>query len=432
MSCFVIAAAIGLRRPYSYIRFLVHLIRVKVNYFRVLRRIRQDAGCRKIRILFLVHNSSKWKAQSLYESLAADDRYEPLMAVTCFKDKEDGGASGEKNLNEVINFFEGFGNKCVKAYDLEREEGVDLAIYKPDVVFYQESWLVHPIHNLERVSRFALCCYIPYSVEFVEIKVPSDRFDIMNVENIHYMPYFQLLMFLNFTWSPQYAKYYREKRHWWEFAGSVVGLGHPIMDLYRVSEANRCCVIYAPHFTIEHGEHTALLKLATFKENGHLILDYAKRHPEFDWVFKPHPTMRKWFVECGYMTADELDKYFDEWSKCGSVCTDGSYPQLFNRSKAMITDSGSFLMEYVATGRPLIRPVPQNLNFFPSPAAREVIDSLYETHNNEELLSTLKLILEEGRDPRKDQRMNAARKVGLLGGHAAENIVGYFNKLFGC
>ena len=309
-----------------------------------------------------------------------------------------------------------------------RHGAIDLSTFKPDIVFYQEPWWIHPRHSVLKVSRCALCCYMPYSVEYMVDKAEGCG----GAQRVHFQPFFQQLMFINFSWSQQQAEYFLSKSKWWQRAGLVLGLGHTIMDQYKFKKNidEHDYVIYAPHYSVSTVTRSPMMRMATFEETGKAILAYAKAHPEYNWVFKPHPGMRRWFMESGYMTGEEIDEYYSEWESVGRVCTDGDYPKLFNSSRMLISDSGSFLLEYVATGMPIVRPVPADLNVLPSPAAQDIIGALYETHGVDELMGTLKRVLEHGDDYKKDQRVSTARAAGLIGQHAARDIVKYFDALF--
>ena len=418
--------ALGLEKGCRYCLFCARVRVVRLRYARIVARIRRRRG--PVRVVFLAHSPAKWKTQSLYEALCRNGNFEPVVAVTFQKGELGAFRSPREKVLADVKFYEGLGGRCVVAYDFEKDSATDLRALQPDVVFFQEPWQVHVSQRPLKVSKFALCCYMTYSIEY--IMDANDKKGI--ADDIHFMPYFHQMMYLNFTWGKAHAKYYLGKRRSWERAGTILGLGHTIMDQYefQASCAPDGYVIYAPHFSIDHGDTPAILKLATFKENGRKILEYAQRHPEYNWLFKPHPSMRRWFVSSGYMSAEEIDRYFEAWGKVGKVCLDGGYPKLFNASRVLISDSSSFLMEYAATGRPIIRPVPDDLNVFPCPAARRVIDSLYETHGVDELMATIRMVLEEGRDPKRDERIAAAREAGLIGSHAAENIVNYFSQVF--
>ena len=70
---------------------------------------------------------------------------------------------------------------------------------------------------------------------------------------------------------------------------------------------NEGYIIYAPH----HSFAPSHLNFATFKWNGKYILEYAKSHPEFKFVFKPHPQLKTRMIKRHIMSEKEVDNYFE-------------------------------------------------------------------------------------------------------------------------
>ena len=162
-----------------------------------------------------------------------------------------------------------------------------------------------------------------------------------------------------------------------------------------------------------------------------MILEYAKRHPEIDWVFKPHPLLREKIVLTGFMSRTEMDAYYAEWARIGTVCSSGDYQMLFMDSSLMLTDSGSFLAEYAATGHPLIHLwCPENNVVIPRPT-QLLMDAFYRVSTPEELEKTLKLVVEERQDPKREERLRVVKELGLCDNDAAKNMVAYFEDLLG-
>ena len=69
----------------------------------------------------------------------------------------------------------------------------------------------------------------------------------------------------------------------------LIVAGHPQLDFYlnNKNQNKRKYVIYAPHWTV-CGDN---LRYSTFDWNGYKILEFAEKHPELNWVFKPHPCL---------------------------------------------------------------------------------------------------------------------------------------------
>ena len=98
----------------------------------------------------------------------------------------------------------------------------------------------------------------------------------------------------------------------------------------------------------------------------------------------------------------------------------------------MITDCGSFLVEFPMTGRPLIRLIPKELDYPLFPAFKKLYDSFYEARNLDEMYAVFSQVLERGEDPKKEARLNAVRELGLMGdGTSAGRIMEKLRKICG-
>ena len=105
------------------------------------------------------------------------------------------------------------------------------------------------------------------------------------------------------------------------------------------------------------------------------------------------------------MSKDEIDNYYESWAKVGMVSLSGGYTELFNNSRALITDCDSFLSEYAVTGNPIIRLVSKVKNNRHYSPLKSLFDSYYQVHNKDELEQTLNEIIVRGNDPLRETRL---------------------------
>lgn len=399
------------------------VILAKVRYASSLRRLRTKAKSDALRVLFVVGTSSKWKAQSLYDLMAKSKRFEPyIVLVIC--DIETHLTLSEKvsHLQRQRKFFEERGMRCVEAFDAVTGNDIDLNKFAPDIVFYHQPWSVAQVQLPHHVAKSALTFYIPYYVP----NYGDLEFDCGSP--------FQRSMFVFITLNQMWADVYRKYLQWHLHVCAFVPLGHTALDGYRLqSQRNRESgyVVYAPHWSIPCAGNENTENFSTFLWSGNLILEYAKRHREFGWVFKPHPTLKTVLERTGVWSRSAIDEYWGAWEKLGKVCYDGNYYALFNEARAMVTDCGSFLVEFACTGNPIIYIVSDSCKVKPLPASAKLFDSYYKVHNKDELNNALHSIVEMGRDDMREVRLARVQEAGLLGCNAAGNIMGYLNNLLG-
>ena len=424
----MVVKALGLYQFSVWFRENLHPMRAllcKFNYKRQLERIRNKPKSEKIRVLFIVSEIAKWKEQKVYEQMESSGIFEPIVGLSAWN-KQSGLSSSELEAvhTRAEAFFDRLGDRHVRTVRIESGEKVfaDLREFNADIVYYTEPWSPCKGQTPWEVSKFALTFYTPYYVPnygylYQECHLPVQRCCY---------GYFCL----GEAWKVIFEKSLRFVVHICQF----VPTGHPALDYFScVSSGQRegDKIIYAPHFSFYNVNSPDYIQLySTFDWNYKEILQYAKQHREFTWVFKPHPILRMWAQASGLMTKQEVEKYYNEWAKIGIVCEDGDYQKLFREARVMITDCGSFLTEFGATGKPVIHLKSSRNPRTPIQRMKGLYDTYYQVNNLDEMYGAFKMVIEECRDPNRDQRLVAVKNVGLCGVNASANIVNYLKLIF--
>lgn len=402
------------------VRFRGHILAARLRQWKIKARIRSKI-CRreKLNVIFIVSEVAKWKCQSLYDLMKSDSRYNPIIGLS----RQD--ATRLSSNNEVIEtglrkaeeFFSNFGCQTFRISSDIDDNGVPVGLSFADIVFYQQPWNIDSILHPQKLSNVALLCYVPYFV-------PNYYEDTLAYNQYlhHYLAY-------HFILNQDEEFHAQCIRRPGNYAGRLQIVGHPMLDdfyLNPIEDPKKPCVIYAPHFTFSHPNNPVLVHYSTFLKTGEYLLQYARKHPEMNWVFKPHPVLKKALKNSGAWSFDKIEAYYSEWGKIGRVCEDGDYMPLFREATAMITDCGSFLSEFGATKKPIIHLInPENNLEMP-----DLYDTYYKVHNLDELTDTLYEVLEKGNDYKRDTRIKAVEKANLSGQYAAKNIMEFFDKEF--
>lgn len=425
LCCFHLGGLYNLAsRIKSYIVLRIDRCRFRRNYAAIVKRIQSYPKDRKIRVLFWVHETAKWKSQSLYDEMKASGDFEPIIVLSVTKAEfEFFGKGIREKLLADERFYTSSGCHCITNFDFVTNRPSPLVKYEPDIVFYQDPCSFFEEDSIRLTAESALCCDVPYAIR------------TLGGTDLQSSPEFHQLMFLQFPPTEAQCRFYRKTLPEWKWAGSSCAIGHPILDQYlKPSKDSELagCVIYAPHFSFPLANVKRPVTLSSFLENGQHILEYAKRHPEFMWVFKPHPLLYKELIARGVWRKEEVGAYYDAWGKVGIVCTDGDYIRLFRNAKALITDCGSFLVEFPMTGKPVIRLVPREIDYPLFPAFEKLYATFYTAHNLDEMYSAFVQVLERGEDPNKEARIKAVRELGLMGDRtAAGRIIDALRKTCG-
>ena len=172
-------------------------------------------------------------------------------------------------------------------------------------------------------------------------------------------------------------------------------------------------------YQLEIDEWNIKLKYATFLWSGKYILEYALKHPEQKWIFRPHPLLYKALIDNKVFTPDEAKNYYNEWDKIGIKYEDGNYLELFNKSKLLISDSGSMLGEYFITGKPAIILAAQDSDF--NSNENYILETYYCVKDVSELGTLLEKLPED--DYMKEIRMKAIEKFGFKNNNASQKII---------
>lgn len=141
----------------------------------------------------------------------------------------------------------------------------------------------------------------------------------------------------------------------------VVVTGHPRLDNFAsfqefnvdpelVAEiSGRKAILWNAHFSfIDNCWST----FDVFAEN--IFFEILSR-PDFVLIFRPHPLLYKSLINAGIFTAHEIEEFKCELRTLGVIVDERSdHRHAFAASYALLTDAGSFLLEYLVTGKPIL------------------------------------------------------------------------------
>ncbi|MBP5404011.1 MAG: hypothetical protein J6Y17_02850 [Elusimicrobiaceae bacterium] len=386
---------------------------VKKRQHRIIKKLTKiyNGHIRKIRVGFLVSENEKWCCQSLFDKLKRHPSFEPIIVLTSLTMDRPLEQLRKKFLDNQ-RFFQTACDNIIEAYVPKTNTFLPLKSFKLDILFYQQPWNIKKIQNIFTISKFALPCYIPYCFEDGLVML---RRKFYNFHNLLFREYanhsFIERDYVNAGFPQEHIK----------------AVGWPKLEAYldKTTNQNKKYVIYAPHHSIE--PHS--IRLGTFAWNGHFMLKYAKEHPEFNWVFKPHPRCKVSFVSEGlFKSRQELEDYYNQWAAIGQVCEQGNYIELFKQTRCLITDCSSFLVEFLPTEQPLIHLRRHDDNGSAN-IIKRVVDAYYPVFDLEALKHTLHTVLEEGKDPMRQARIDKLKELQLVQ-PASDNIIQDLEKSF--
>ncbi len=307
----------------------------------------------RLRVGFIVCTSAKWGLDSVVAAL----RDRPEVACGFYPTLSDvdlrrSPAQRRANYARERAFFAARAPILADLYDTGRDAMMPAEAIDCDIAFIQQPWGMQDLSR--RLAGRVRTAYVHYGMPVIA----NDRMQSG-------LPDFHPFLWRYFAATEPHAARIRAGGMVREAALRVTG--HPKFDIYHspapardavalwphASETGRMRVIYAPH----HGLGPGTLQLGTFAWSGPAMLDLARRHSEVDFIFRPHPNLGLELARSGVMRADQWQSWLQSWQEGPNTALslDGGYFDMFRTSDLLITDSGSFLAEYLPTNRPLLR-----------------------------------------------------------------------------
>ena len=372
----------------------------------------------KLHLVFYVCERSKWNCESIYSYFNNDERFRISIALGP-NDVVEAKALPFKKLKEITqqnhDFFSSIGPDIEKLYSDDLDEFYNIETLGADIIFYQQPWGRMGNTPAKQLGK-SLAIYIPYSYLLVD-------WDSAHYHRANFHP---------FLW-----RYYSQSEvHTKLHLGSdpharakIVTTGYPKLDIFLQQkdmksplwkDDTRKRIIYAPHHSVGNSN----LRFSTFDRNYKFILELARAsNKDIQWVYKPHPTIRKSVVEKGVMSENEYDQYTKEWQNLenANLAESGNYYELFSSSHALLTDCASFLAEYLPTKNPILHlkrddSLPLNL------PGKMIEDSLYSIRDNDQIKQMIDEVVLREIDPLKKKRLEIMNSIILPKGIAGKKI----------
>jgi len=385
------------------------------------------ASGKRINVYFVVNYAAKFEFSTVYREMALSDHFAPHLLVVSPKDQEYAGAIPE--AHDTYERLLNNGYSAVWGYATD-DSPLDLSKLDIDILFINNpNMYKFSTYNNVILSYEYLSIYEPYSYHVVN-KNRDYEFN-SSVVNISWM----IVAFSDYLlkrWQT-YSK---------RGARNVFSGGDPKLDVFAQAgtaqdevptkfQNGNPIVIIAPHWSVETD-----LKMATFHIYFSLFEHLRQDHPDVNFVFKPHPDLPNRLrslkrngqtIGIGF---DDYLQYLKNWNESdnGLYIDDGEYIGLFRQSALLITDSGSFIAEYLPSLHPCIYLLNQNredrLNdFFTSEAMEILNDGYYCCTNGDEILAYFDQLMHDHLDPKRAKREELSRKMFPGLGSSAQKIV---------
>ena len=347
---------------------------------------------KKIKVGFVLYDTSMWCGDDLYNLFANNERFETTIFLCLYN-----------SSNELIlkNFRHGFDQLKSRGLNVVELKGENAPVPTQDVLILLTQYFhLFPIALREKsLTLKTLMTYIPYT------------FDISRLNNYVFTIY-------HITWkiffpSPAILEI-RDKQ---VKVGMPRGLysGYPKLDIFfkrdkefqfdwKMIRPDAKKIIWAPHHSIEANLRVSY---ATFQWNYKFMYEFAKNHPETSWIVKPHPNLFfKVIKEKVFPSVAAFEKYLKAWDALpnAQVYTGAYYQAIFATSDGMIHDSASFIAEYQYVNKPMIYLTRETQTY--NELGEEILNASYlvDGQDLEGIVAVIQRVIIEGDDYKAAER----------------------------
>ncbi|KLT70165.1 CDP-glycerol--glycerophosphate glycerophosphotransferase [Flavobacterium sp. ABG] len=381
-------------------------------------------GKEKVKVAFFLTHESVWKYDVLFDLMLKHPKFEPFLFVCPVVDY-----GVENMLFEMDKTFRAFKNKgydVIKTYDNEAKKYLDIKkSFEPDLVFYTNPYegLQDYRYYIKQFSR-TLTCYVPYAVMTVDFEF---------VYNLN----FHNLVWKIFAETPLHKEIALQKQR--NKGRNTIVTGYPGFDPLLINKNPNHTVwknknlalkkiIWAPHHSM-----TELNRVANFLEYHDFFLELAEKYKDkVQIAFKPHHLLRVKLEQDVNWGKEKTDNYYNKWSSLENGQFDnGDYIALFLTSDALIHDCGSFMGEYLITGKPSLfmvreESVMEYWNVF----GEKAVAAHYQSRNKKQVVDFIEKVVLNEKDWMKEERDNFVQNILIPKNRktASENILEYLER----
>jgi len=359
-----------------------------------------------ILVIFICHIPSLWSMfESIHEALVADPNFH--VTVLALPYRHSTLQAGQYEDLKVEEYLASRGVTAIRGYDPATSRWLPLESMAPDYVFLQTPYEVFPPeYSVRRLYLHAHVCYMPYGTSLFSGTVS----EVAHPEA--FLRRASIIFFENVYAEREFKQHFGNRS--WFADKTIVVCGYPKLDFLltarqaagtvwrRGLDPRNKRVLWTPRWnTSERSCH--------FFDYRSLLSRWCGSHQAVDFVFRPHPLCFQNFLKTGELTANELAQIEQEYASSINMAIDRSadYQDTFLTSDILVSDISSMLIEYFATGKPII--YTHRVDIF-NDLGHELAEGFYWARNGDELIRTLDMLV-AGEDPLKNRREELRHSV---------------------
>lgn len=401
------------------IAFKVKIKKVQYIHKKALEKVRKKD---KIKVVFFALFSTIWKYDELYKLMVKHNRYDPIIIVCPIVNQGKDFMMGE--MERTFQNFKSKNYNVVKAYSQEGDKYLDVKkIIKPDIVFYTNPYsrLIDNRYYIDKYSD-TLTCYVPYAIMTTNFNIFYD----LDFHNLIWKIFCETTIHKEVASAIQRINGRNMVVTGYPGCDALMIGNKPSIDVWKNKDKRIKRIIWAPHHLIDLKDHGN--RVSNFLEYYEIMLEIAKKYnKEIQIAFKPHPLLRLKLEKNPEWGKDRTDNYYNRWENLENGQLENSeYIDLFLGSDALIHDSGSFITEYLVTGKPSLFMIrDESIIKYWTIYGQKAISVHYQSRNERQLIDFIDQVVLANNDWMKKERLNFVNNIIYPpnGMTASENIL---------
>lgn len=397
-------------RPPRHVSLLEHQAALAETARRVGAKMKRGEPVRSV---FLVYSTSMFPTRPLFDEMRKDSVFDPKIAIV-----PDLRWDKEKTERDLIKVRAELGQSYpdVVFLDMRRDERGEW----PDILSDSDIavWNTpYPLSNFRYNPHWAVGrSFLPIHANYGYCMAGTEWY-----MRLHNFGYFWKALFEN---EHNMAEYRARSR-----IGGINGVcsGYVKMDALppptRRPQGARKRVLLCPHHSIYAGGGHGVFAASNFLRFADFFATLPDRYPEIDFVFRPHPHLFPRLesrLVWGRRRANAWKARFLAHSNV-RLSEGGNYFDEFADADAIVQDCGSFLSEWLYTGKPgcyMLRPDEPLEQTFPT-FGLECLKRYYQARTETDIVDFLDKVVLGGKDPMKADRDAFFPTVAVNHPHAA-------------
>ena len=392
-----------------------------------IRRERVGRGL-PVRALFLVSSASMFPARPLFDAMLRDPGFDARLLVVPDlrwrgRDPEDARRACREELGAVYpadRLLEAAPDEFGLWPDSIGDFGADVVCYPSPYDLscfrYNPHWAVgRP--------------FLPIHVNYGFYRSVYDR-EVMAGQNY---AYFWKAFFECGATAKEYAEHSIPK------GANAEVVGYVKMDALAAAKpwprnGDRKRVLIAPHHSVEGGANDTLA-LSNFQRYADYFLALPERHPEIDFVFRPHPFLFTVLSHPSKWGPEKAARWISRMKARPNVrwSDEGDYFPVFASCDACVQDCGSYLVEWFYTGKPCCYMLkdPSDIDAKFAPLGRDCLSHCYLAYDEAAIETFLRDVVAGGNDPKAAARDEFRKTVMVNHPHAADAALACVKRALG-